>query len=156
MSLPRDRRVVSPSATAVPTQVGVTLVSTSSTAPQVTLEPLTSFKRSLEELGFTAPDEQGHRADSPIPVPSNLVSSTTPSIVADRGSTGSLSEPHFHSHLYIGRLIPSAERYDGYDCYPSSAVGSKHACCPSNACQTALLTCHTATLAAYQQPVPPT
>lgn len=109
MSLPRDRRVVSPSATAVPTQVGVTLVSTSSTAPQVTLEPLTSFKRSLEELGFTAPDEQGHRADSPIPVPSNTISNSAPSIVADRGSTGSPSEPHLLPVLYIRSTNPLDE-----------------------------------------------
>lgn len=93
MSLPRDRRVVSPSVTAVPAQVGVTLVSTSSTPPQVTLEPLTSFKRSLEELGFTAPDEQGHRADSPIPVDSSTVTTNSaPSIVADRGTTESSGE----------------------------------------------------------------
>jgi hypothetical protein len=106
MSLPRDSRVVNPHGTTAPTQMGVALVSTSSTAPQVTLEPLTSFKSSLDELGFTAPDEQGH----PIPVPSNLISNTTPSIVADRGNTDSPSEPHFILVLVYRSTNPFGSR----------------------------------------------
>ncbi|PVF98691.1 hypothetical protein CPB86DRAFT_806709 [Serendipita vermifera] len=67
MSEPRDHRVVPSAQSAQAAQVGVTRASSTSSPPQVTLEPLTSFKRSLEEIGFdTGPgDEPAHPASGP-------------------------------------------------------------------------------------------
>jgi hypothetical protein len=69
MSQPRDHRVVPSAQSAQAAQVGVTRSSSTSSPPQVTLEPLTSFKRSLEEIGFdTGPgDEPAHPAPGPNP-----------------------------------------------------------------------------------------
>lgn len=90
MSLPRDRRVVESTRGSSP-QLGVAPRESSSTAPQVTLEPLTSFKRSLEELGFPADsDELGQTAESPIPLTGltdNTDNTNNPSVPHDRATS---------------------------------------------------------------------
>jgi hypothetical protein len=59
MSQPRDRRVFSSSAAVAEARSGLVSERPSTPPPQVTLEPLTSFKRSLEEIGFdTGPGDE--------------------------------------------------------------------------------------------------
>lgn len=79
MSQPRDGRVVGSTSPGTRT----------SSPPQVTLEPITSFKRSLEEIGFdTGPgDELAHGS-----TPSNILRNTNPIVVADRGYSEVIGE----------------------------------------------------------------
>lgn len=59
MSQPRDRRVFSSSVAVAEARSGLVLERSPTPPPQVTLEPLTSFKRSLEEIGFdTGPGDE--------------------------------------------------------------------------------------------------
>jgi len=87
MSRPRDRRIVSGTEGSV---LHGPQGSTSS-PPQVTLEPITSFKRSLEEIGFdTGPGDELAQVPTPAnpltsAIPSNSTRNNVPVIVADRG-----------------------------------------------------------------------
>lgn len=75
MSQPRDGRVV-----------GSTAPGTlSSSPPQVTLEPITSFKRSLEEIGFDTGPAGDELSQGPTTTPLNITRNTNPIVVADRG-----------------------------------------------------------------------
>jgi hypothetical protein len=90
MSQPRDRRIVS----GVEGSILHSSQGSTSSPPQVTLEPITSFKRSLEEIGFdTGPGDelvQGPTSTNTLTstVPSNSTRNNTPIVVADRGYAG--------------------------------------------------------------------
>lgn len=90
MSQPRDRRIVS----GVEGSILHGSQGSTSSPPQVTLEPITSFKRSLEEIGFdTGPGDELVHGPTPTStltpaVPSNSTRNNIPIVVADRGYAG--------------------------------------------------------------------
>ncbi|KAG8830879.1 hypothetical protein FRC18_007435 [Serendipita sp. 400] len=88
MSQPRDRRVATSAQSVPASQTSVTHPGRTSSPPQVTFEPLTSFKHSLEAVGFDLPVDESVQQSTDI----NQASS---SVVTQRGDTRSTASRAF-------------------------------------------------------------
>ncbi|KAG8817738.1 Ubiquitin-conjugating enzyme 13, partial [Serendipita sp. 399] len=104
MSQPRDRRVATSSQAVPASQTFVAHTGRASSPPQVTFEPLTSFKHSLEAVGFDLP------VDEPVQQPTDTNQSGSGAVTQSINSRSSIS----------GTFVTSSEIIDVTDADSSS------------------------------------